>query len=303
MSEQINFLTDKLIILYYPRFAGGKFLGNCLALSKHAVFQHVPFSIVDLDIINANDFSKLDFYDLANTAYNLISGHDWPSLDNFISNTYTVSDAIQSEMNSFGQNLTQIKQLCLLSKSSDIHSYYDFKKYIAMQSLPDHQSQMNNWGTYEYGCFQFFGVWRHEYERLTCEQIRSLKFNDIVRQASHSNKNFFLVAHGYEELKAKLKVWPRSTIIQLYNFKNFQNLAGRLKSGLNDDEIPEDFKNLSDGTIHNDIINFDVDGNFNNKSKFLITLSQLYGRLRYTDFDSEIMEDFYNAYARLHGIT
>ncbi len=35
----INFDTDKLIILYYPPWAGGKFLANCIGLSNSAFFQ------------------------------------------------------------------------------------------------------------------------------------------------------------------------------------------------------------------------------------------------------------------------
>jgi hypothetical protein len=36
----INFNTDKIIIVYFPRFAGGKFLINCLGMSRHAVLSN-----------------------------------------------------------------------------------------------------------------------------------------------------------------------------------------------------------------------------------------------------------------------
>ena len=36
---ELNYQTDKLIIVCYQSFAGGKFLMNCLALSRHATFQ------------------------------------------------------------------------------------------------------------------------------------------------------------------------------------------------------------------------------------------------------------------------
>ena len=35
----INFNSDNPIIIQFPRFAGGKFISNCLSLSKHAVPQ------------------------------------------------------------------------------------------------------------------------------------------------------------------------------------------------------------------------------------------------------------------------
>ena len=36
---KLNFNTDKIITVCYPPYAGGKFLINCLALSRHATFQ------------------------------------------------------------------------------------------------------------------------------------------------------------------------------------------------------------------------------------------------------------------------
>lgn len=39
MNNQINFDTDRMIIFYYPPYAGGKFLINSLGLSNSVVFQ------------------------------------------------------------------------------------------------------------------------------------------------------------------------------------------------------------------------------------------------------------------------
>lgn len=35
----INFQTHQIVIVYFPRFAGGKFLINCLSMSAHGVFS------------------------------------------------------------------------------------------------------------------------------------------------------------------------------------------------------------------------------------------------------------------------
>ncbi len=37
---EINFLTEKLITIHYPRKAGGKFINMCLALHPNILFQH-----------------------------------------------------------------------------------------------------------------------------------------------------------------------------------------------------------------------------------------------------------------------
>jgi len=42
---KINYNSDKVIIIQYTKFSGGKFIGNCLALSKYAVPQYDKASI------------------------------------------------------------------------------------------------------------------------------------------------------------------------------------------------------------------------------------------------------------------
>ena len=37
---EINWNTDRLIVLYYPQGASGKFLHGCVALSTQVEFQH-----------------------------------------------------------------------------------------------------------------------------------------------------------------------------------------------------------------------------------------------------------------------
>jgi len=52
MDAKLNFDTDKLITICYPPFAGGKFLINCLALSKYATFQDNYLVKEDLNLKN-----------------------------------------------------------------------------------------------------------------------------------------------------------------------------------------------------------------------------------------------------------
>lgn len=45
----MNFFTDKLIIVYFPTQAGGKFISNCLSLSRYAVPQDRETASIDLN--------------------------------------------------------------------------------------------------------------------------------------------------------------------------------------------------------------------------------------------------------------
>jgi len=49
MKELVNFDTENLIIVCYPKNAGGKFLVNCLGLSDQSLFQSADLSVMQLN--------------------------------------------------------------------------------------------------------------------------------------------------------------------------------------------------------------------------------------------------------------
>ena len=55
---KLNFNTDKIIAVCYPAFAGGKFLMNCLALSRHATFQCKYRVAIDFNL----DLNSMSYY-------------------------------------------------------------------------------------------------------------------------------------------------------------------------------------------------------------------------------------------------
>ena len=50
----MNYQTDKLVIVFYPRVSGGKFLINCLGLSDSALLQHQ-------DLVDFDQQSKINY--------------------------------------------------------------------------------------------------------------------------------------------------------------------------------------------------------------------------------------------------
>jgi len=44
----MNFLTPNVILAYYPSFAGGKFVINCLSLSKYSVISDTKYAVQDM---------------------------------------------------------------------------------------------------------------------------------------------------------------------------------------------------------------------------------------------------------------
>lgn len=43
-----NFKSSKVILMYYPSFAGGKFVYNCLSLSRHCIITDPRFAMQDV---------------------------------------------------------------------------------------------------------------------------------------------------------------------------------------------------------------------------------------------------------------
>jgi hypothetical protein len=324
----MNFATKNLIILYYPTLAGGKFLSNCLSLSNHAVSQCPETSAIDLSISDVTQLVSTEvFQKIALSQYNAIAGDNWPTLENFIAGRYQVSDKIQHEL--------EYQYQRILSKISKIYqpikniSYYEFKSRTVNMSLPAIQSSMQYWGDYEFGCWQFYGSEIDEFKNQTVNMslpasqssmkyyyskindklhgrpVNSWKFNDVAVAASLSNKNFFIVAHNHNVLRTCLTYWPNARTLQLVNYEKFQSLAGKFKHPHNYnaqywpkrwakiERLTEDFPNL---------INFNVDNNYFYRDNFLSSIERLYENLGYDDFNSELMGNFYDGYAKLHDI-
>ena len=285
MSQLVNFLTDKLIILYYPGFAGGKFLSNCLALSQFAVVQDPYLAELDLKFHDADFKQALDV--TARSNYDKVALSDWPSYDDLINNIESI-DIKKFETNfDFRVAIRTIRTLYC-------STYYTFKKRAVMHSLPP-DAFMHNWEKYEYGCKQFFGVNSFDYAH-NAQLIESNVFNSVVPLISNSNRNFFIVTHDCSILEGILKKWPNAQIIQLINSIEFRKLASKLKQ-------LEPIQTYEFDNIYKNAITFDVDSTYFNRNMFLSAMKNLYGVLGYNDFnvDDNLLE-FYKAYMLLHDI-
>lgn len=71
-----DFLTDRLVVVYYPLGAGGKFLINCLGLSDQCVFQHIDLVQQQL----AGEFSTADKHEFLQDQLKNVDGL-WNDID------------------------------------------------------------------------------------------------------------------------------------------------------------------------------------------------------------------------------
>jgi hypothetical protein len=282
----ISFDTDRLIIIYFPECAGGKFLSNCLSLSRHAVAQNKWVAAHDLSYTgyNIETFLKNEFKSIQDK-YEIFSGSDWPTYSDFINSNLTADFPFKNEIFS---KLTRYKH------AWETLDYYEFKLQSVMESLPDAEN-VKNWLQYEYGEHIFFELNNHKYTELSAEEIKLYPFNQIISAITDTDKYFFLGAHGKVFLDAYLKVWPNAKIINFVNYKKFQKLSLKLKDPTHELTDTEQLTELKNYTL-----NFDVDNTYFDKESFLLAIKKLYLDLDMDDFNKDLVEEFYTAYIKLH---
>lgn len=107
----INFNTEKLIIFYYPPYAGGKFLINSLGLSDFSLFQSSEFATKQLE----GNFSKLDKINY---------------LTNKIKETKDWNDLSLGCLKLFGYASFGVFSLKLVNLTDDTKNYFEFLDII-----------------------------------------------------------------------------------------------------------------------------------------------------------------------------
>ena len=274
----VNFQTDKLIIMKYPPYAGGKFISNCLALSKHAVVQNEFIADLDYRFTENFEIENLVWQAEFERLYDFLSEYGW---EEYCKRNGRNPPIFPSEFIT-----TQIKmKLEYMLSCAPFKDYKDFKYKSVISTLPNH-SKMKDWMYYEFGCHQFFGN-MFMFDMTDCPP-------NILHTASNGNKNFFIVAHTHELANAYKGIWPNAKTVELVNYKNFQTLSISLK------ENHDRPKTIGLDLGHSVDATFDVDGSLSNATAFLSAMESLYDTFGYDDFDPKLVKNFYNSYIKLH---
>ena len=253
----------------FPRYAGGKFISNCLSLSKFCCPQ---------DLISAE---------------------------------------------------------YLLNFPDD----YKYRFNSVMRTLPDRQSEMINWiGKYEFGDTQLyqtaFNYWKNGVQYQANNLVtRLLKSKFRLFLTAHGGdvdvRNLLkawpdstiikLINHvKFSKISQGLKSNDNKTIEDHagnYCEQKYQLLAGdNWPTWEEFESVGYDIRRLSGYTsvadeiltfynwrgVNNTTLLFDVDSAIFNRTKFLIAINQLYIDLGFTDFNAQLVENFWQSYMALH---
>jgi len=281
----INFNADNLIIMWNPRFAGGKFIMNCLSLSRHCVPVDIETCMHLLD--NPSDYKyRLDkimstlpaksdisnwyqyefnseqFYDdmhpvLFDSEFSVFlrmqegdirkDGIDW-----------RIAKLIENDIDFFAEsryNIRNINQYLSLWPRAKIVKLINFEKFQKLSSL------------------------------------RKIKQRSDTEAYSNGNE----CSERYNLLKGAS--WPSWELFEI-NHYNIDKVAKHVT--ISNDTINDIKTYYPWHSINAPIFNIDVDGTYFNKDKFFAQIKKLYNWLEYDDFNETLLSQYYDAYIELH---
>jgi hypothetical protein len=267
---EINFRSENPIIFQFPRYAGGKFISNCLALSRHCVPQDKK--LTDYLIKNPTDYN----YRLDAVLKTLPPDND---VLNWI-NKYELGDG-----QLFGK--AHISWRHGMRDNSNINSTTkklsntDLKFFIVCHSGPEEvQNLLQVWPN-----ARIILLINHEkFSGLSC----LLKSNNVIIEQFAGNycrsKYQLLMGSG----------WPDWSEFESTGF-NVDRLTGYSEQILSD--MGKFYKwNL----IETLPILIDIDSCIFNRDRFLNVIQDLYLKLGFGDFNQLMIDKFWQSYIKLH---
>lgn len=260
--------TPNCIINSFLPFSGGKFLSNCLALSKHACPQDRDAATYLLSCPDDYD------YRLAKVLSTLPPSHR------------------MNEWWSFEFNEQQLYGQAFISwckgKTGVVN---DITRHLSRSTLrffvTDHSIEARN----------LVSIWR---EATIIRFINSRRFQELClskKKPGYTNTNIQDINGNYCQEKyqgLKGPDWPdwEDFDRQGYDLRAFGNLTDNIIGEMSD------FYRVH--LLKNPVILFDVDSCYFDIDTFQQSLQALYNKLGFTDYQPDLIKIFYEKYMQLH---
>lgn len=261
---------DSFVLMMFPRYAGGKFITNCLSLSRHALPQEARHAKYLIE--HPTDYD----YRLAAVMSTLPSSDN---MDQWIGR-YEFGDQqlygsaflhwLHGEPNSadpFLQDLLQSGQKLFVTT-------HDGHRAVG----------------------RVLSVWP---EASIIKLINHDRFRAIAQRLKGPLVDYDINQHTGDYCQAKYEQlaggsWPSWQQFEQAGY-DMRNLSGY------PDSIVEEIQQFYDWRgIDNDTWLLDVDGSFFELEKFLAAIKTLYNQLKFDDFNRDRIAKFWQAYMKLH---
>lgn len=276
----IDFSTDQMIIVNFPAFSGGKFIMNCLSLSKHAVPQNRKIAA---HLVNhPTDYN----YRLNAVLSTLPPVHDMKSWRE----KWEFGDT-EFFQGSFATSLDRWK----LNKNSNndvdrlLVDIINNKMYFFVTCHGGAASMKSK-----------IDVWPNA---KIISLINSEKFWKIAINLKQPSTLIPSIGdYAGNECKSKYSIlkgssWPDWELFELYHY----DIDAAEKYVTINEDIKKEIKEFYKWhEIPNQKFCFDVDRSFFVESNFLQQMQELYNWLGFDDYNSELLSQYYRQYISLH---
>jgi hypothetical protein len=256
----------------FPRFAGGKFIANCLSLSRHTCPTNT--SAVDILIQNPTDYEF---------RFGLICQTIPKSREDM---KRWIKEYEFSDTKLYGQQFNAWSNGEVDNKFTEptrklVHS--GLKMFITCHGGDRNLARLTT-------------IWKGA---SVIQLINHRRFSDISCGLKTNDKTpIYEYAGNYSEEKyvdLRGSDWPSWKEFEEvgYDIRNIPNVTQEIKNEI------MGFYNWSDidcGSVYT----FNVDGSIFDRSMFLKNMSELYDKLGFDDFNSSLMEQFWKSYMCLH---
>ena len=262
----IDFQNTCAIILHFPRYAGGKFISNCLSLSRHACPQHT--SVVDYLIDNPTNYQYrfdkvMTTLPPRNDAHNWINRYEFGDRQLFGSTASKWANGVAVD-----QTTAEAERLFQTSMHFFFTSHSHPEKLLKVWGRAKVITLINHW---------VFGK--------ISRQLKSKAIDNKNHAGNYCKEKYELLSgdswpdwHEFEESGYSAKQFVLTHPAHIV------------------EEILEFYPEYNTDTL----ITFDIDNCIFDQYKFLTSMETLYQKLNFDDFNAALITKFWQAYIDLH---
>ena len=270
MLSSLDIQTSTPIVINYPPYTGGRFIANCLSLSKHALLTDP--ACVDYVISNPSDYG----YRLAKILKTL------PSRSNMIHwNDYELDIIQPTSLINYEQNdpvrRINIKKMAQSGMAYFIIAHGDVGGLKSIVDLCKNSKivKLVNSRKFQTICL----------ELKKSDRILGIN-NDITLFNGNECKEKYNILKGHD--------WPDWKEFDLggYDTRQF-NLEKNIKQ-----DIDQYYKWSS---IDNECFNVDIDSNIFDPDRMIEEIKKLYDKLSFNDFSPDLVKQYCVPYIKLHN--
>lgn len=272
--------TDRIVIVHFPAFSGGKFLMNCLSLSRHCVPQNTTAARYLIDHPDDYDYR---LHSVCSTLPTPLDMQNWREKWEF-GDTEFYQGAVSEHLEAWYEN-----------RPTPID---DFLQSLIQNNLCFFMTSHGGWSNVK----AIVKAWPHARIILLINSARfwslavKLKQRPTLTQ-SHCFRDYAgnECWESYDLLRGP--DWPDWIFFE----KNSYDIDKVSKYVTITLEIRREIKKYYEWHENtNNLFCFDVDNNYFSRKSFLTTMKQLYDWAGFRDYNPILIDQYYSKYISLH---